>query len=133
MEVSGRYARTRAITRDTVSPGNQAIPDSPDASRDVARVVCAVSVLCPPVVAGSDTAFAMTARLRTLGASATARGAGPPGAGADVSGCEAEAKCQRTAGAGPVLADERLSAPAEKAAEDERDNHDVVELVGDRD
>ena len=30
-------------------------------------------------------------------------------------------------------ADERLPAAAEEAAEDERDDHDVVELTGDRD
>ena len=34
---------------------------------------------------------------------------------------------------GPVLADECLPAAAEEAAEDERDDHDVVELTGDRD
>jgi hypothetical protein len=50
MEVCEQYARTRAITRDTVSPGNQAIRDRSDASRDVARVVSDVSVLCPALV-----------------------------------------------------------------------------------
>ena len=32
-----------------------------------------------------------------------------------------------------MLADEWLPAPADEAAEDERDDHDVVELAGDRD
>jgi hypothetical protein len=32
-----------------------------------------------------------------------------------------------------VLADEWLPVPAEEAAEDERDNHNVVELTSDRD
>jgi hypothetical protein len=32
-----------------------------------------------------------------------------------------------------VLADKRLTTAAEEAAEDERDDHDVVELTGDRD
>jgi hypothetical protein len=36
MDVSERHARTRAITRDTVSPANRAGPDAEDASRDVA-------------------------------------------------------------------------------------------------
>jgi hypothetical protein len=50
MEVSGRHARTRAITRDTVSPANQTDLAAADMSRDVARVVSDVSVLCPRVV-----------------------------------------------------------------------------------
>ena len=44
------HARTRAITRDTVLPGNQAIPGVPNASRNVAGVVSDVSVLCPRAV-----------------------------------------------------------------------------------
>ena len=47
MEVSGRHARTRAITRGTVSPANRTGLDASDVSRDVARVVSDVSVLCP--------------------------------------------------------------------------------------
>jgi hypothetical protein len=47
MEVSGPHARTRAITGDTVSPANRSGLDAEDASRDVARVVSDVSVLCP--------------------------------------------------------------------------------------
>ena len=45
--VSGRHARTCAIIRDKVSAANRRDPESRDASRDVARVVSAVSVLCP--------------------------------------------------------------------------------------
>jgi hypothetical protein len=45
-----RHGRTRAITRDTVWPGNPTIPGGPDASRGVARVVSDVSVLCPRAV-----------------------------------------------------------------------------------
>jgi hypothetical protein len=52
MEVPRRHARTPANTRTTLSPGNQAIPSGSDASRDVARVVSDVAVLCPRVVAG---------------------------------------------------------------------------------
>jgi DNA-binding NarL/FixJ family response regulator len=48
MEVSERHARTRAITRDTISPANRADPAVGNASRSVARVVSDVSVLCPP-------------------------------------------------------------------------------------
>jgi hypothetical protein len=33
MEVSGRHARTRAITRDMLSPANQPVPTGGDASR----------------------------------------------------------------------------------------------------
>ena len=47
MEVLERHARTRAIIRDTVSPANRATHGRTDASRDVARVVSDVSVLCP--------------------------------------------------------------------------------------
>jgi DsrE/DsrF-like family len=47
MEVWERHARTRAVIRDTVSPANQAVVGAGDASRDVARVVSDVSVLCP--------------------------------------------------------------------------------------
>jgi hypothetical protein len=50
MEVSRRHARPHAITRDTVSPANRAVAGSGHASRDVARVVSDVSVLCPRVV-----------------------------------------------------------------------------------
>jgi nucleoside-diphosphate-sugar epimerase len=54
MEVSGRHARTHAITRDTVSPANRAVAGGEDASRDVARVVSDVSVLCPQRVVHAD-------------------------------------------------------------------------------
>ena len=47
MEVSGRHARTRAIIGVAVSPANRATHGRTDASRDVARVVSDVSVLCP--------------------------------------------------------------------------------------
>jgi hypothetical protein len=47
IEVSGRHARTRATTRDTVSAANRTDLRVSDASRDVARVVSDVSVLCP--------------------------------------------------------------------------------------
>jgi hypothetical protein len=50
-----------------------------------------------------------------------------------LSGREAEDECKRSVGARPVLADEWLPAPAEEAAEDERDDHDVVKLTGNRD
>ena len=50
-----RHARTRAITGDTLSPANRAELDAGDASRDVARVVSDVSVLCPPPVDASTT------------------------------------------------------------------------------
>ena len=43
-------SRARAITRDTVSPANQAVAGGRGASRDVARVVSDVSVLCPRLV-----------------------------------------------------------------------------------
>jgi len=49
-----------------------------------------------------------------------------------LSRCEAEDESERTLRAGPVLADERFSASAEEAAEDERDDYYVVELAGDR-
>jgi hypothetical protein len=45
-----RHARTRAITRDTVFPANRDEWGLEDASRDVARVVSDVSVLCPRTV-----------------------------------------------------------------------------------
>jgi hypothetical protein len=54
MEVSGRHARTRAITRDTVLPANRVKREVKNASRDVARVVSDVSVLCPRAVVGFD-------------------------------------------------------------------------------
>src|SRR6266545_2767554 len=54
MEVSGRYARTRAITRDTHSPANRAVRRTEDASRGVACVVSDVSVLCPWTVDEAD-------------------------------------------------------------------------------
>jgi hypothetical protein len=50
MEDSGRHARTRAITRDTLSPANRTVAGCAVASRDVARVVSDVSVLCPGAV-----------------------------------------------------------------------------------
>jgi hypothetical protein len=50
-----------------------------------------------------------------------------------VSGREAEHDRERTVRAWPVLADECLAASAEEASEDERDDHDVVELTRDRD
>jgi hypothetical protein len=46
MEVSGRHARTRAITRDMLLPANQPVPTGGDASRDVASVVSDVSATC---------------------------------------------------------------------------------------
>ena len=48
MEDSERHAYTRAIIRDAISPANPAGWDLGDASRDAARVVSDVSVLCPP-------------------------------------------------------------------------------------
>ena len=54
MEVSGRHARTRATTADTVSPANLTLCAAESVSRDVARVVSDVSVLCPRAVVGSD-------------------------------------------------------------------------------
>jgi NAD(P)H-binding len=54
MEVWERHARTRAITRDAVSPANRPDQEAGDASRDVARVVSDVSVLCPRGVDDSD-------------------------------------------------------------------------------
>jgi hypothetical protein len=48
-------------------------------------------------------------------------------------GREAEDECERSVGAGPVLADEWLTARAEEAAEDEHDDHDIIELAGNRD
>src|SRR5215207_10250551 len=50
MEVSGRHARTRPITCGAVLPANQPDPATDYASRDVARVVSDVSVLCPRAV-----------------------------------------------------------------------------------
>jgi hypothetical protein len=63
MEVPERHARTRAVTRDTLLPANRAIARGRDASRDVARVVSDVSVLCPLVVVGSDTPLRGGSRL----------------------------------------------------------------------
>jgi hypothetical protein len=54
MEVSERHARTRAIIRDTDSPANWLVAGGGDASRDVARVVSDVSVLCPRTVDEGD-------------------------------------------------------------------------------
>jgi hypothetical protein len=54
MELSERHARTRAITRGTVSPANRVDPGVRDASQGVARVVSDVSVLCPRSVDGAD-------------------------------------------------------------------------------
>src|SRR5215210_8092008 len=64
MEVSGRHARTRPITRGTVSPVNLPFLRDEDASRGVARVVSAVSVLCPRLVARAGNADAWCARGR---------------------------------------------------------------------
>jgi integrase len=50
MEVPRRHARTRAVIRDIVSPGNRTDPAAKPAPRYVARVVSDVSVLCPLVV-----------------------------------------------------------------------------------
>ena len=50
------HARTRAITRDAVSPATRPDLGVRDESRDVARVVSDVSVLCPRSVVGSDNA-----------------------------------------------------------------------------
>src|SRR5262245_41778183 len=57
MEVFGGHARTRAVTRDTDSPANRTAWKDGDASRDVARVVSDVSVLCPRAGAWSDNAY----------------------------------------------------------------------------
>jgi DNA-binding beta-propeller fold protein YncE len=46
-EVSGRHARARAVTRDTVFRANRSLQGADDASQDVASVVSDVSVLCP--------------------------------------------------------------------------------------
>lgn len=54
MEVPRRHARTRAIIGDTIPPANSHVLMGGDASRDVARVVSDVSVLCPRIVAGCD-------------------------------------------------------------------------------
>jgi hypothetical protein len=54
MEVLGRHSRTRAITRDRLSPANRRVAIGGDASWDVARVVSDVSVLCPCVVGYFD-------------------------------------------------------------------------------
>ena len=51
MEVLERHASTRAITRDTHSPANRSGRTGVHASREVARVVSAVSVLCPRAAA----------------------------------------------------------------------------------
>src|SRR6266508_7008232 len=54
MEVWECHARTRAITRDTLSPANWPVAGSKDASRDDARVVSDVSVLCPRLDVHAD-------------------------------------------------------------------------------
>ena len=54
MEVLGRHARARAIIRDPVSPANLTICGAEVVSRDVARVVSDVSVLCPRTVSSFD-------------------------------------------------------------------------------
>src|SRR5215211_6064543 len=64
MEVSGRHARTRAITRDMLSPANQPVPTGGDASRDVASVVSDVSVLCPRPVDERDNSWRRMSRGR---------------------------------------------------------------------
>ena len=48
--------------RDTVSPANRAVAADGDASRDVARVVSDVSVLCPRLVADAGNADASAPR-----------------------------------------------------------------------
>jgi len=50
-----------------------------------------------------------------------------------ISGREAEDEYERAVGAWPVLADEWFPAPAEEAAQGERNDHDVVELTGEGD
>src|SRR5215204_5551176 len=62
MEVLERHARTRAIIRDAFSPANQPSSRAINASRGVARVVSDVSVLCPPLVAGTGNADASAPR-----------------------------------------------------------------------
>jgi hypothetical protein len=59
MEVSERHARARAIIRDTDLPVNPPVLVPRDASRDVARVVSDVSVLCPRAVYGAANASAL--------------------------------------------------------------------------
>src|SRR6266508_7015644 len=54
MEVWECHARTRAITRDTLSPANHPVAGSKDSSRHDARVVSNVSVLCPRLDVHSD-------------------------------------------------------------------------------
>jgi hypothetical protein len=54
MEVPGCHARTRGITRDTLFPANRAVGIGGGMSRDVARVVSDVSVLCPRAVHSFD-------------------------------------------------------------------------------
>jgi hypothetical protein len=68
MEVSERHARTRAIMRDTVSPGNQAMRGGHDASRDVAGVVSDVSVLCPRNGASQDNSATLSVQTSIVGA-----------------------------------------------------------------
>jgi hypothetical protein len=66
MEVLERHARTRAITRDTLSPANHTVRRTGGASRDVARVVSDVSVLCPrPVVCSYNRERGVRMRLIT--------------------------------------------------------------------
>jgi len=60
MEVQERHARTRAIIRDAVFPANPPVAGNGDASRDDARVVSDVSVLCPPLGVHSDNTLAST-------------------------------------------------------------------------
>jgi hypothetical protein len=60
MEVQERHARTCAIIRDAVFPANPPVAGSGDASRDDARVVSDVSVLCPPLGVHSDNTLAST-------------------------------------------------------------------------
>jgi hypothetical protein len=54
MEGTGRHACTRAVILDTVSPAIWADLDDRDVSRDDARVVSDVSVLCPRPVDEPD-------------------------------------------------------------------------------
>jgi hypothetical protein len=51
MEGPEGHARARTIIRDALSPANRSLRGTGDASRDVARVVSDVSVLCPRSVA----------------------------------------------------------------------------------
>jgi hypothetical protein len=73
MEVSGRHARTRAITRDAVLPANQPDPATNYASRDVARVVSDVSVWVRGLVSNSTTRVLIDRKRRDRDETAEAR------------------------------------------------------------